>query len=70
MPVILAAAFISACSSTTSNEPNLRVSNSAKNNDMSNNYYQSIDAACEQQAIKMDSFAQQSGQAAQYLASA
>jgi outer membrane PBP1 activator LpoA protein len=70
MSVILAAAFISACSSTTSTEPNLRVSNSAKNNDISNNYFQSIDAACEQQAIKMDSFAQQSGQAAQYLASA
>jgi outer membrane PBP1 activator LpoA protein len=72
MSVILATAFISACSSTTSSEPTptLRVSNNAKNNNMSNNYYQSIDAACEQQAIGMDSFAQQSGQAAQYLASA
>ncbi len=64
--IILAAAFISACSSTTKSEPNLRVSNY----DMNNDYYQSIDAACEQQAIEMDSFAQQSGQAAQYLASA
>ena len=64
--VILAAAFISACSSTTKSEPSFRVSNNHINND----YYQNIDTACEQQAIEMDSFAQQSGQAAQYLASA
>jgi hypothetical protein len=62
--VLLTAAFISACSSTTKSEPSLLISN------INNNYYQTIDAACEQQAIKMDSFAQQSGQAAQYLASA
>ena len=66
LSVMFAAAFISACSSTTKSETNVRVSN----NDMSNDYYQSIDTACEQQAIEMDSFAQQSGQAAQYLASA
>ncbi|MFQ3192908.1 MAG: hypothetical protein ACI936_004062 [Paraglaciecola sp.] len=70
MSVILAAVFISACSSTTTSEPSLRVSNSAINNHMNNDYYQSIDVACEQQAIEMDGFAQQSGQAAQYLASA
>ena len=65
LSVILAAAFISACSSTTKSEPNMRVSNT-----INNNYYQSIDVPCEQQALEMDSFAQQSGQAAQYLASA
>ena len=64
--LIFAAAFISACSSTTKSEPSVRVSN----NDMHNEYFQSIDEACEQQATEMDSFAQQSGQAAQYLASA
>lgn len=63
---IFAAVFISACSSTTKTEPNLPISNHNQHND----YYQSIDSACEQQAIEMDSFAQQSGQAAQYLASA
>jgi hypothetical protein len=62
--VLLTAAFISACSSTTKSEPSLLISN------INNNDFQTIDAACEQQAIKMDSFAQQSGQAAQYLASA
>lgn len=62
MSVILAAAFISACSSTQINEPSMQVSNSDN--------YQSIDDSCEQHAIEMDSFAQQSGQAAQYLASA
>ena len=56
------AAFISACSSTTKSESSLQVSN--------HEYYQAIDVSCEQQAIEMDSFAQQSGQAAQYLASA
>jgi hypothetical protein len=66
LSVMFAAVFISACSSTTKSEVNLRVSNK----DMHTNYYQSIDAACEQQAMEMDSFAQQSGQAAQYLASA
>jgi|TARA_R110000868_G_scaffold160981_3_gene390850 hypothetical protein len=66
LTVTLAAAFISACSSTTKSEPNLPVSNQYIPND----YYQSIDAGCEQQAMDMDSFAQQSGQAAQYLASA
>lgn len=60
--VMLTAIFISACSSTTKSEPHLKVSN--------NDYYQSIDATCEQQALEMDSFAQQSGQPAQYLASA
>jgi hypothetical protein len=65
LTVLFAAAFISACSSTTKSEANLRVNNS----DMNNDYYQSIDGACEQQAIEMDRFAQQSGQAAQYLAS-
>lgn len=68
--VMLATVFISACSSTNPSKTNLRVSNSIINNDMDNNYYQFMDLACEQQAIEMDSFAQQSGQAAQYLASA
>lgn len=63
--VILAATLISACSSTTQSEPTTRVSNTHINND----YYQSIDATCEQQAMEMDGFAQQSGQASQYLAS-
>jgi hypothetical protein len=62
MSVMFAAAFISACSSTTKSEHSVLESNS--------DYYQPIDAACEQQATEMDSFAQQSGQAAQYLASA
>jgi hypothetical protein len=66
LSAIFVAAFISACSSTTKNKANLRVSN----NDINNDYYQSIDMSCEQQAIEMDSFAQKSGQAAQYLASA
>jgi outer membrane PBP1 activator LpoA protein len=66
LSVILAAAFISACSSTTKSEPSLLVNNHHSSND----YYQNIDIACEQQAIEMDSFAQQSGQPAQYLASA
>jgi len=62
MAVILAAAFISACSSTYENEVSAQVSNSK--------YFQSIDDSCEQQAIEMDGFAQQSGQPSQYLASA
>jgi hypothetical protein len=66
LSVIVAAAFISACSSTSKGEASLPISN----HNMANDYYQSIDVACEQQAIEMDSFAQQSGQAAQYLASA
>jgi hypothetical protein len=66
LSVMLAAVFISACSSTTKSEANLRVSNK----DMNYDYYQSMDVACEQQAMDMDRFAQQSGQAAQYLASA
>ena len=70
LSAIFVAAFISACSSTTKNEANLRVSNSNINNETNNDYYQSIDMSCEQQAIEMDSFAQKSGQAAQYLASA
>jgi hypothetical protein len=64
--VLLASAVISACSSTSSNEPTIRISNTTTQDD----YYQRIDTACEQQAIEMDSFAQQSGQNAQYLASA
>jgi len=68
MTVILAAAFISGCSSTTKSEPSLPISNN--NHYITNDYYQSIDAGCEQQAMEMDSFAQQSGQAAQFLASA
>jgi hypothetical protein len=67
LSVMFVAAFISACSSTTKSGTNFRVSNSSN---MNNNYYQSMNAACEQQAIEMNSFAQQSGQAAQYLASA
>jgi hypothetical protein len=67
LSVILAAALISACSSTTKSEPSLPISN---NNYINQDYYQSIDADCEQQAMEMDSFAQQSGQPAQYLASA
>tara|TARA_R110002167_G_C12434987_1_gene630258 strand:+ start:69 stop:632 length:564 start_codon:yes stop_codon:yes gene_type:complete len=68
LTVILAAAFISGCSSTTKSEPSLPISNNSHY--ISNDYYQSIDGACEQQAMEMDNFAQQSGQAAQYLASA
>jgi hypothetical protein len=68
LTVILAAAFISACSSTTKSEPSLPISNNSHY--IANNYYQTIDEACEQQAMEMDDFAQQSGQAAQYLASA
>jgi hypothetical protein len=68
--VVLAAAFLSACLSTTSSEPRLRVSNSAISSHVNHDYYQSMDGACEQQAIEMDGFAQQSGQASQYLASA
>jgi outer membrane PBP1 activator LpoA protein len=67
LTIILAAAFISACSSTTKNEPKLPISN---HSNLNNDYYQPIDDACEQQAMEMDSFAQQSGQPAQYLASA
>ena len=70
MFVILATAFISACSSTSPSKNGLLVSNNIMSDKIHNDYYQSIDAACEQQAIEMDSFAQQSGQAAQYLASA
>lgn len=70
LTIVFAAVFISACSSTTTTEPSLRVSNRAVTSDVHHDYYQSIDAACEQQAIEMDGFAQQSGQAAQYLASA
>ncbi|PKG97227.1 hypothetical protein [Paraglaciecola sp. MB-3u-78] len=70
LSVMFAAVFISACSSTTKSEANLRVSNNDMHNEMNYDYYQSIDEACEQQAMEMDSFAQQSGQAAQYLASA
>ena len=74
LSVMLAAVFISACSSTTKSAANLRVSNKNMNNDMNYamnyDYYQSMDGACEQQAMEMDRFAQQSGQAAQYLASA
>ena len=74
LSAIFVAAFISACSSTTKNKANLRVSNNDINNetknDINNDYYQSIDMLCEHQAIEMDSFAQKSGQAAQYLASA
>ena len=66
MSVMFAVAFISACSSTTKSESSLGV----KNTNISNQYIQLIDVACEQQAMEMDSFAQQSGQAAQYLASA
>lgn len=68
LSVILAAALISACSSTTKSEPSLPISNN--NHYINQDYYQSIDADCEQQAMEMDSFAQQSGQPAQYLASA
>jgi len=67
LTVIFAAAFISACSSTTKSEPSLPISN---NHNQTYNYFQSIDGACEQQAMEMDRFAQQSGQPAQYLASA
>ena len=66
LTVILAAAIISACSSTSKREPILRVNHTQA----SNEYYQSIDKACEEQAMGMDRSAQQSGQAAQYLASA
>lgn len=66
MFVMFVAAFISACSSTTKNEANVQVNNHHTNN----GYYQSMDGACEQQAIEMNSFAQQSGQAPQYLAAA
>lgn len=68
LTAILVAAFISACSSTTKNETSLPISNNKHY--MANDYYQPIDESCEQQAMEMDSFAQQSGQAAQYLASA
>ncbi|MBL4630661.1 MAG: hypothetical protein JKY14_05700 [Paraglaciecola sp.] len=60
------AAFISGCSSTTKDDSSLQISNK----DMSFEFFQPIDDVCEQQAIEMDSFAQQSGLAAQYLASA
>jgi hypothetical protein len=66
LTVIFVAVFISACSSTTKSEPSLRLSN----NHMNNDYYQSMDMVCEQQAIEMNRFAQRSGQASQYLASA
>ena len=65
--IIFAAAIISACSSTTKSEPILRISN---NNHMNNDYYQTIDETCEELALGMERSAQQSGQAAQYLASA
>lgn len=68
LTVILAAAFISACSSTTKSAANLPVSNNQ--HFVTTDYYQSIDTACEKQAMEMDSFAQRSGQPAQYLASA
>jgi outer membrane PBP1 activator LpoA protein len=68
LTVVLAAAFMSACSSTTSSEPSSPIS--SNHHYTPTDYYQSMDTACEQQAMEMDSFAQQSGQAAQYLASA
>ncbi|WP_339721949.1 hypothetical protein [uncultured Paraglaciecola sp.] len=71
LAVIFAATFISGCSSTTKSEPSLPISNNSNHAPyIPTDYYQSIDGACEQQAMEMDSFAQQSGQAAQYLASA
>lgn len=62
LSVVIFAAFMTACSSTQSNTATVLPTN--------NSYYQSIDASCEQQAIAMDNSAQQSGQEAQYLASA
>ena len=67
LTVLFATAFISACSSTTKSEPSLPL---ISNHYLNHDYYGSIDVACEQQAMEMDRFAQQSGQAAQYLASA
>jgi outer membrane PBP1 activator LpoA protein len=67
LSVMFVAAFISACSSTTTSKTSERVNNQ---HHVNNDYYQSMDATCEQQAIEMNSFAQRSGQAAQYLASA
>lgn len=64
--VIMSAAIISACSSTTKSEPMMPDTNVPINND----YYQSIEPSCEEQAMGMDRSAQQSGQAAQYMASA
>lgn len=68
LTLVFAAAIVSGCSSTTSSLSSLPVSNQPSYTPTA--YYQSMDDACEQQAMDMDSFAQQSGQAAQYLASA
>jgi hypothetical protein len=62
--VLLAATFVSACSSTPQSAGNSNISPNT------NSYYQSIDSGCEQDALDRDSFAQQSGQEVQYLASA
>ncbi|WP_158966441.1 hypothetical protein [Paraglaciecola sp. L3A3] len=66
LSAIFMAVVISACSSTQSSAPVVKVINQQPDY----SYYQSIDTACEQQAIEMDGYAQRSGQPAQYLASA
>ncbi|MEP1447669.1 MAG: hypothetical protein ABJK37_16305 [Paraglaciecola sp.] len=71
LTVLFATAIISGCSSTTKSEPSLPISNNSHHAPyIPTDYYQSMEDACETQAMDMDSFAQQSGQAAQYLASA
>lgn len=68
LTVLIATACMSACSSTVTQTSSLPISNTSY--PISKDYYQRLENACEQQAMDMDSFAQKSGQTAQYLASA
>jgi len=66
LSVILAAALITACSSTPMDNTVAKVDSRI----IANDYYQRIDETCEQHALGMDGSAQQSGQPALYMASA